>query len=167
MDNIVLIGLMGSGKTYWGERLAIRLDMPFLDFDRFIEEQEGRTIPEIFDEEGEERFRTLERKYLHELDLDKPTVISMGGGTPCYFDNMDRINKLGHTFYLKTPLDVLVERLKNNRGDRPLLKGKSDKEITEFLKKQLKQRKKIYDKADDIVETDRITQRNLTKLFGT
>jgi len=168
MEHITLIGLMGSGKTYWGERLAIQLDMFFLDFDQYIEESEGMTIAEIFDEHGENYFREIEKKYLHLLaaELEGPSVISMGGGTPCYFDNMDTIKKLGRSFYLKTPLEILVERLKNNRGDRPLLNGKTDAEITRYLKQQLKQRKQYYYKADKIIDTDTISQKNLRKLFA-
>ena len=106
-----LIGFMGSGKTYVGKRLANELDIPFYDLDEYIEEKEGKKISEIFNEKGEEYFRQVERMCLRDFGIIGDAVIACGGGTPCFFDNMEWINKTGTSIYLQTPVKIIVDRL--------------------------------------------------------
>lgn len=147
---------MGCGKSYLGERLAVQLGRPFVDLDRLIEVGEGKTISDIFAESGEPGFRALERQYLHALAHQPPSVVATGGGTPCFFDNMDWMNACGTTVYLETPVDVLFERLRHERTQRPLLAGLSDAGLWGFIKKKLGEREGWYRRAAVVAggETD-------------
>jgi len=153
--HIFLIGFMGSGKTHWGRAVAEKLGAPFLDLDHFIEENEGGTIPEIFADLGENGFRVLERENLLRLAAFPPTVVATGGGTPCFFDNMDWMKKHGTTIYLKTPPEVLFERLKNSKERRPLLAGKRDAELRGFIERLLAEREPHYLLAELTVNENR------------
>lgn len=145
---------MGSGKTYLGERLAGLLNRPFFDLDQMLEASEGETIPTIFAEKGEATFRDLERKYLHTLENQSPAVVATGGGTPCFFDNMDWMKAHGTTVYLETPIEVLYERLSRERAGRPLLAGLSDGELLDFMKKKLEEREGWYRQAEVVADKD-------------
>ncbi len=122
-QHVFLIGFMGSGKTYWGERLSAALQTPFVDLDRLIEQGEGETIAGLFDRSGEEAFRVLERRYLHQLAHHPCAVVATGGGTPCFFDNLEWMRAHGATLFLDVPFDILVERLESLLIGRPLLAG--------------------------------------------
>lgn len=152
--HIFLIGFMGSGKTHWGKVLAEKLGVPFLDLDLFIEENEGKSIAEIFAESGENGFRVLERENLLRLAALPPTVVATGGGTPCFFNNMGWMKKHGSTIYLKTPPEILFERLKNEREQRPLLKNLSEAELKDFIQNRLKEREPFYRQADFVLENE-------------
>lgn len=145
--HIFLLGFMGSGKSYLGERLAVRLGCPFVDLDRLIEAGEGKIIAEIFAELGEAAFRDLERHYLHTLENQAPAVVATGGGTPCFFDNMDWMNAHGTTVFLETPVETLFERLRHERAARPLLAGLSEAELCLFIEKKLGEREVWYRRA--------------------
>lgn len=147
MRPIYLIGYMGCGKTTLGRSLAARCDIRFVDLDDYIEEQAGRSIREIFAEEGEARFRELERDALMRLGGMDDTVIACGGGTPCFGDNMDRMNEMGTTVHLVTTHGRLLERLKCGRGKRPLIATLDDEELSEFIKTQLEKRRPHYGRA--------------------
>lgn len=153
--HIFLIGFMGSGKTHWGRILAEKLDSPFLDLDAFIEAGEGKTVAAIFEAVGESGFRVLEREYLHRLAALPPTVVAAGGGTPCFFDNMEWMKRHGLTIYLKTPPEALFERLKNERQHRPLLKAPDDDALHAFIRERLAMRELYYRQADKVVEGER------------
>ena len=122
---LFLIGFMGSGKSYVGSRLAEGLDMDFIDLDALIVEKAEKSIPEIFAEEGEMAFRTLERDCLRSLGSCDEVVVACGGGTPCFFDNMDWMNAQGMTIFLQTSVDLLAKRLLSEVAQRPLLAGKT------------------------------------------
>ena len=145
---------MGSGKTHLGERLAAQLSRPFFDLDRLLEAGEGKTIPAIFAEKGEAAFRNLERQYLHTLEKEPPAVIATGGGTPCFFDNLDWMNACGTTVYLETPVAVLYERLRGERAGRPLLAGLSDAGLWDFIEKKLAERELWYRRARVVVQDE-------------
>jgi len=145
--HIFLLGFMGSGKTYLGERLAVQLGRPFVDLDRLIEAGEGKTVPDIFAEKGEAAFRDLERQYLHSLENQAPAVVATGGGTPCFFDNMDWMNAHGTTVFLETPVETLYKRLRHERASRPLLAGLSEAELWVFIEKKLGEREGWYRRA--------------------
>lgn len=145
---------MGSGKSKLGKELATKLGLPFVDLDQYIEIATGKTIKQIFESEGEPFFRGIESQYLKELVLQPAAVVSLGGGTPCFFNNMSFLKKTGKTVYLQTPVGILVSRLMQSKTERPLLAGKNEDAVKDFMEKQLQQREKFYLKADHIVQND-------------
>ena len=147
MKRIILIGYMGSGKTTVGKALAKETRLPFYDLDWYIESRMRKKVSEIFAERGEEGFRKIEHNMLHEVAEFEDVIISCGGGTPCFFDNMDYMNRQGDVVWLKSEPEVLYKHLLMGKGDRPLLKGKSPDELIEFIKQQLAQREPFYSKA--------------------
>ena len=144
---IILIGYMGSGKTTVGKALAADLRMPFYDLDWYIESRMRKSVRQIFDEQGEERFRQIEHNMLHEVAEFENVVISCGGGTPCFFDNMDYMNRQAETVYLKAEPDVLFRHLQMGRSVRPLLLGKTPDEVRSFIREQLEWREPFYARA--------------------
>jgi len=143
---------MGCGKSYIGKQLAQSLGWDFLDMDDFLEANEGMSISQIFAEGGESLFRKLERNYLQATYDFENTVIATGGGAPCFFDNINWMNNNGATIYLKTPVSVLVDRLKPETAHRPLLAEKTDAELNDFIQTKLNQRAPFYQQAKHIFE---------------
>lgn len=162
---IFLIGFMGSGKSYVGKGLAQLLNHPFIDLDDYLEEKEGRSISNIFANEGADTFRILEQKYLYEMEQHPHTVIATGGGAPCFFDNMKWMKGKGLTIYLDTPPSILVERLKNETTHRPLLQNKTTAELTHFIAKKLAERQPYYRQADAIYQVHTAKQEVAVDLF--
>lgn len=152
MKRIIIIGYMGSGKTTVGHALSQELGLPFYDLDWYIETRMHCTVKQIFDEKGEEGFRKIEHNLLHEVAEFEDVIISCGGGTPCFFDNIDYINRQGETVYLKCTTDVLYKHLKMGKTVRPLLLNKTHDEVKTFIEAQLKQREPFYAKAKHIVD---------------
>lgn len=144
---IYLIGYMGCGKSTLGRRLSNYLGLQFVDMDHYIEERNCKTIPQIFKEEGEDEFRKKERKALEELSAFTDIVIATGGGAPCFFDNIELMNKSGHTVYLNIAPNILANRLLKSKTERPLIKGKSRKELIAFIDETLKTRNEFYSQA--------------------
>ena len=147
MTRIILIGYMGAGKTTIGKALSKELGIIFYDLDWYIESRMRKTVSEIFAERGEEGFRQIEYNMLHEVAEFEDVIISCGGGTPCFFDNMDYLNQQGQTVYLKAEPEVLYKHLQMGKVERPLLKGKSKEELLTFIKEQLEKREPFYTKA--------------------
>ncbi len=154
MKRIILIGYMGAGKTTVGKDLAKALGVTFYDLDWYIETRMRRTVKQIFDERGEEGFRKIERNMLHEVAEFENVVISCGGGTPCFFDNIDYMNRQGETIYLQATPQVLQAHLKMGKGVRPLLLNKTDEEALAFMKEQLQQREPYYLKAKHVLDVN-------------
>ena len=152
MKSIIIIGYMGAGKTTVGKALAHDLGVMFYDLDWYIESRMHKTVKQIFDEVGEEGFRKIEHNMLHEVAEFENIVLSCGGGTPCFFDNMDYMNTLGETLYLKATPETLYEHLKMGKGVRPLLLNKTPEEVKVFIREQLKQREPFYEKAKHILD---------------
>jgi len=148
-STIILIGFMGSGKTTMGKKLAKKLNYSFLDVDKEIENLVGMSIPKIFETKGENYFRTLEKQFVEKIDVNN-TVISTGGGLPCFNNNIEYLNKIGVTIYLKYSAIELFERLKLEIENRPVLKGKSNEELLLFIEELLNKRKSCYEKAQRI-----------------
>lgn len=149
---IFLVGFMGSGKTTLGRPLATRLNYDFIDLDRAIETGEGRTISEIFATDGEAHFRALERKYLERVIAQyKTAVISTGGGTPCFGENMALMNAHGITVYLKIAPRMLANRLLAAKVRRPLVEGKSPEELLRYIEETLTERETYYGQANVVV----------------
>ena len=142
---------MGCGKSFTAKVLAEAMNWNYVDMDDYLEEKEGCRIKQIFATQGEAFFRQLEHKYLKELlNKDEKMVISAGGGTPCFFDNMRWINEKAVSIYLKTPIAILVQRLKKETEHRPLIAGQSEEELNQFIAKKLKERTKYYEQASVI-----------------
>lgn len=154
MKSIIIIGYMGAGKTTVGKALAKELGVMFYDLDWYIETRMHKTVKEIFDEKGEEGFRFIEHNMLHEVAEFENVVVSCGGGAPCFFDNMDYMNQLGTTVYLKATPETLHAHLQMGKGVRPLLLNKTPEEVETFIKEQLKQREPFYLKAQHIFDID-------------
>lgn len=146
INNVYLIGFMASGKSSFGKKLARHLDMDFFDLDSFIEEQEEMTIDEIFAVKGESFFRFLESEVLKNVSL-KNTLISLGGGTPCSDRNIDFIRNNGLVIYLELPLKIIIGRLKQDRENRPIVKGLNDDELTEKIRQLFNSRETYYQEA--------------------
>ncbi len=147
MQRIIIVGYMGAGKTTVGKALARELGLQFYDLDWYIESRQHKTVPQIFAEKGEDGFRKIEYNMLHEVAEFENVVISCGGGTPCFFDNMDYMNAQGDVVYLKADTDVLYRHLLVGKTERPLLKGKSKEELVAFITEQLERREPFYAKA--------------------
>ena len=141
-QKIYIIGFMGSGKSTAGKKLASLMGWTFVDLDKNIEEFAGKSIPEIFEQDGESSFRQIEAKILRSLDSLKHTVISTGGGTPCYDDNMEFMLGTGLTLYLKLTPGQLKSRLSKSKGERPLIKDLGSGELLSFIEKKLFDREK-------------------------
>lgn len=147
MTRIILIGYMGAGKTTVGKALSQALGLPFYDLDWYIEERHRRTIAQIFAEKGEKGFRDIERNILHEVAEFEDVVISCGGGTPCFFDNMEYMNRQAQTVYLKASPDILFRHLKMGKVERPLLKDKTEDEMKQYIRDSLSTREPFYSQA--------------------
>ena len=147
MVRIIIIGYMGAGKTTVGKALSKELGIPFYDLDWYIESRMRKTVPQIFAEKGEEGFRKIEYNMLHEVAEFEDVLISCGGGTPCFFDNMDYLNSKGDTIYLKATPEVLFRHLQMGKTVRPLLREKTPEEMKLFVAQQLESREPYYSKA--------------------
>lgn len=164
MNSIFLVGYMGSGKSTIGKILAENKNLPFIDIDQYIENQFGITVKKIFETKGELYFRKLERSVLLELlQKQPPSIIALGGGTPCYFDNMEKIISSPHeVVYLNVSIPVLAERLKKEKKQRPLIAHlENDDQLTEFVGKHLFERNSFYRKAKLIIDVNQMTSEQL------
>ena len=147
MKRIILIGYMGSGKTTVGKALSKETGMMFYDLDWYIESRMRKTVSQIFAEKGEEGFRKIEYNMLHEVAEFEDVIISCGGGTPCFFDNMDYLNQQGDVVYLKASPETLYKHLLMAKIERPLLKDKTPEELIAYITEHLKERASFYEKA--------------------
>lgn len=147
MKRVFLIGYMGSGKTTLGKAYSVATGLQFVDLDWYIEERMHKSISDLFAERGEEGFRLLEQKMLHETGEFENVLIACGGGTPCFFDNMDYMNHTGETVFLDVCPEVLFRRLKIAKAKRPLLANKTDEELMQVITSALEKRLPYYSKA--------------------
>ena len=147
MKRIILIGYMGAGKTTIGRALAKELGLSFYDLDWYIENRRHKKVAQIFAEQGEEGFRQIEHNMLHEVAEFEDIILSCGGGTPCFFDNIDYMNSLAQVVYLRCEPEVLHRHLLMGKVERPLLKGRSPDELIGFIREQLATREPYYNKA--------------------
>lgn len=154
MTRIILIGYMGAGKTTVGKALAKDLGLMFYDLDWYIESRMHKTVAQIFKESGEEGFRRIERNMLHEVAEFEDVVISCGGGTPCFFDNMEYMNSQGQTLYLQASPEILAMHLRMGKSVRPLILGKTDEELLQFIMESLEKRDPFYTQAKYILNVD-------------
>jgi shikimate kinase len=152
---IFLVGFMGSGKTHWGKRWSQAYQIPFVDLDDAIEAAEGKTIPDIFATNGEAYFRDLETKKLRSFANKKNIIIACGGGTPCFHDNMQWMNKHGITIYVTAPATVIMKRVMVQQDKRPLLKDMNPVELLAYIEQTIQSREPYYSQAKiTLVEED-------------
>lgn len=138
---------MGSGKTLLGKSIAETLGILFINSDSEIEQQTGMSIGQLFEQFGENHFRSLEREFLSTFDVQESFVLATGGGTPCFNNQMELLNAMGTTVYLQCSIDTLFSRLKKERDHRPLIVGLSDEELRESIDVRMKYRESIYQQA--------------------
>ena len=155
---------MGSGKTTLGKKLALELKIPFIDSDAEIEKISGKSIAEIFAQDGEEAFRKLETEFIAGMQAESSFVLSTGGGMPCFNNNIDHLNHLGLTIYLKNSSENLADRLIEAKNERPLIHGKSKEELIEFIEINIQRREEYYNQAKLILQPDQQGIVNVYKL---
>jgi shikimate kinase len=161
---IVLLGYMGSGKSTVARSLAEKMHMAAIDLDDYISSNEKMSIAELFSQKGEIYFRKIEAHYLKELLLEKEDlVIALGGGTPCYGNNIQEILKGSISVYLKAAIKTLAERLEKEKPGRPLIAGLPENGLEEFIAKHLFERRSYYEQANHIVSTDGKTVENIVE----
>ncbi|HSV87201.1 MAG TPA: shikimate kinase [Bacteroidales bacterium] len=165
---IYLVGFMGSGKSSLGRRIARKLNYRFIDLDTEVERIAGQSIAEIFEQMGEMHFRKLESEALRKTIEISPAVIATGGGTPCYFDNMDFINRNGTSVYLRLSPQSLAWRLENAQKKRPLVLNCIGEDLLQYIEQKLREREPCYMQSACIVkgETVRVDQ-VISLVFGT
>lgn len=155
MKPIFLIGYMGCGKSTMGRALSAVMNLELIDLDHYIEARYHRTVREIFEEKGEEEFRKIERNMLHEVAEFENVIVACGGGTPCYFDNIDYMNEKGMTVFLNASMEALKRRLSTpkSKNKRPIIANKSNDELEQFIKVALEKRMTYYSKADLVFDS--------------
>ena len=159
---IFFIGFMGSGKSFWGKLLSEKLKVPFFDLDEKIAEDAGQSINEIFEMQGEEYFRVKEKEVLHLLtESHKTFVMSCGGGTPCFYNNIDYLKKSGIVIWLSISTETIFNRLKKEKEERPLISEFSDNELKAFIIKKYSSRKIYYRQATIVVNEEQMSLDNI------
>lgn len=152
-QRIFIIGLPGVGKTTLGKTLANKINLPFVDLDKYIEEIQDLSISRIFTEGGESAFRNIEAHALRSFSqLNNSFIMACGGGTPCYNNNMDFMNQNGVTVYYQKPLTEIISQLKNDTVERPLLKNTTPEELPNYLNNLLTKREPYYLKSNVITD---------------
>jgi len=165
---IFLIGFMGAGKSHWGRLLSQKLTIPFFDLDQQVADHAGKSIPEIFSTDGEERFRMQEKEVLHLItESHERFVMACGGGSPCYFNNIEYMHQAGGTtVWINTPLEILFHRLVKEKDKRPLIKELSDEQLKSFISKKFADRKIYYEQADIKMEEEPVQiEKLIEKIF--
>ncbi|MGN0036276.1 MAG: shikimate kinase [Bacteroidaceae bacterium] len=160
MIRIFLIGYMGAGKTTLGQPLARALGVDFIDLDWYIEGRFHCSIPQLFAERGEAGFRQVEQRMLHEVGEMENVVVSTGGGTPCFGDNVDYMRRMGQTVFLQASEEALFRRLRVARHKRPLLRDKDDDELLAFIRTSLEARLRFYSQAEYTLPSDELESRS-------
>lgn len=167
---IFITGFMGSGKSFTGLQLAKKIGRPFVDLDQWIEDLCGRSIKDIFAQQGEEGFRKMEAEALRSFDQLPYFVMATGGGTPCFHGNMDWMNDHGMTIFLDPPVGLIAERLSSGRDHRPLLQDQRD--LPAFIEQKMVDRRPHYERAHVHVQPVRNTDvadllaRQITNITG-
>jgi shikimate kinase len=153
-----LNGFMGSGKSHWGKIWAAQYKLGFIDLDELIEMEEGKPVVDIFESKGEDYFRTVEAKKLREMAEVKNTIIACGGGTPCFYNNMQWMNEKGLSVYIAATPEEILRRLVKGQEQRPLIKKLNQAELLFFIQQKLKEREPFYSQANIILQSADITE---------
>ncbi len=149
---VYLLGYMGSGKSTIGRKVALELGLGFTDLDHQFEEQYRISVADFFEKYDEKGFRAIEQRLLHDTLRENDILVSTGGGTPCFFDNLEFIRKAGISVYLRWPSGLLIERLQHVKRKRPLLKNIPDGELHQKISQHIAEREFYYNQADIIVD---------------
>lgn len=158
---------MGSGKTTLGKKLARKISLEFIDLDNVIIKNTAKTINDIFNEKGEDFFRMEERRALEDMLKKDSFIMAVGGGTPCFFNNMDLMKKNGLTIYLNLSVERIFERLKGQTRQRPLLKNFNDEELLDYIRLNLPEREKWYLQSEVILdERDQTLEHIYSKIIA-
>jgi len=157
---------MGSGKSSTGRKIASSLRWHFADTDKVVEEHEGLTVTELFEQKGEDYFRKAETRALRTVSERSRTVIACGGGTPCSSENMEIMKSTGVIVYLKLPAGALASRLLKSRTKRPLLRGTGETGMTERVQELLDRRTEWYGQADAVVDGMSDTVEDMTSVIA-
>lgn len=165
MKSIVLVGFSGSGKSTLGKRLAASLGLPFYDLDAELEKKYSISIMTFFQKYGENAFRICERSLFLELLGRGESVVSTGGGTPCFFDTMDTIVESAFSIYIKLSPKSLCNRILNSKRKRPLLLGKSEAELLAYINKTLFSREKFYSRANMVLKGEDLSAKDLVAVL--
>ncbi|HRH60897.1 MAG TPA: shikimate kinase [Chitinophagaceae bacterium] len=162
---IFLVGMMGSGKTYWADKLAQQYNMQSFHLDDVIEAEERKSISHIFQHQGEHYFRELERDCLRKFEGEDNCIVSTGGGTPCFHSNMQWMNDNGITIWIDESVDVLAWRLQKEKEHRPLISNLDDAALKNFLEEKLEERKTFYSLAKHRLHGTTITEENFKAII--
>ena len=159
---------MGSGKTTYGRIIAEKLNMSFVDMDEEIERQQGKKVSEIFTDSGENYFRELEKELLRQFADSDNVIVSTGGGVPCYFDNMEVMNKLGTTIYIHLTTQQLADNLRQtNISKRPILASLQNDDLETFIAENLSKRESHYLQAHHRISgTDEEIIKQILKIYS-
>ena len=166
LKRIFLIGFMGSGKSTFGKKLAKELNTTFIDLDKVIEEKAKCSVGDIFKYLGEDTFRTMESEALKSFEHLDGFVMATGGGTPCYFSNIDYINDQGISIYIELDTKSIYNRLVNAKNVRPTMKGKNQEELMKFIEDTFQHRKAIYERATFKVNGLNLDVKNIVELLA-
>ena len=158
---IFLTGFMGSGKTHWGRLWAARHHLSFIDLDEAIEQEEQLSIEDIFEKKGEDYFRQKEATILRSMDQYTNAIISCGGGTPCFFDNILWMNAHGLTVLLKASPAYILKNILLQGGKRPLLNKLNQSELLFYIETKLRERNTFYEQAMAVLASEHITERSI------
>ncbi len=162
---IFIIGMMGSGKTSIGKKLAKQLNYSFIDVDISIEEKEGKSINDLFELWGEEKFRLQEHFHLQKFMHVENSIISTGGGLACFHDNMGLMNKCGETLFLSAESSFLASRLKQGKANRPLIAKIEDDDLPQFIDLLLEKRNPYYYKAKHLIQSKDLKANDIIDLL--
>ena len=155
---------MGSGKTLVSKELSILNNFKIFDLDTEISKQNNSSIAEIFKKKGEIFFRKTEKEVLEKIiSTEKNIILSLGGGTPCYYNNIDRINEKTISVFLKTNVKTLTQRLSSEKDKRPLIQNISNEDLPEFIAKHLFERNPFYNQAKITINTDSLSAREIAE----
>ncbi|HEV8079681.1 MAG TPA: shikimate kinase [Chitinophagaceae bacterium] len=164
-QKIFLIGFMGSGKTYWGKLWAEKSGLEFYDIDDMVEKENGKSVGEIFAQDGEEYFRSLETNVLRTFAGKNNMIVACGGGTPCYNDNVSWMNENGTSVYLKSSPQNIFKRLTAETETRPLIKKLKGEELLFYITEKIRERDFFYHQAKVILDVDTLTADHLPEFL--
>lgn len=163
---IFLIGFMGSGKTHWGEIWSKKNNLTFYDLDIKIERAFRMKITEIFEKKGEEKFREMERFHLRKFGHKDNYLLSCGGGTPCFSDNIEWMKSQGTIFYLKAEPEKILEHVMHETEQRPIIKDVNSSELLFFIQRKLAEREPFYSQADFTLDVNKLNENSLSLLIN-
>lgn len=161
---VFLVGFMGTGKSYWGKKWAQLSGVPFYDLDAVIEKDQDRSITAIFENEGEDHFRKIETAVLHSMAATANCIIACGGGTPCFYDNMQWMNEHGTTVYIAASPQYILTRVKAEKDKRPLISKLNEAELLFFIEQKLKERVFFYNQAKIILPVADLNANSLSAI---